>query len=61
MKSIKQILMSRDGLSASEADSLISEVKEQFREYIRAGEFHLAEDIFLNELGLEPDYLFEFL
>ena len=53
--------MNRDGLSASEADSLISEVKEQFREYIRAGEFHLAEDIFLNELGLEPDYLFEFL
>lgn len=60
MKSIKQVLMRRDGLTATEAESLISEAREQFNEYVSNGEFHLAEEICLDYFGLEPDYLIEF-
>jgi len=60
MKSIKQVLMSRDGLTATEAESLISEAREQFEEYVSNGEFDLAEEICLDYFGLEPDYLVEF-
>ena len=52
--------MHRDGLTATEAESLISEAREQFNEYVSNGEFHLAEEICLDYFGLEPDYLVEF-
>ena len=52
--------MSRDGLTATEAESLISEAREQFEEYVSNGEFDLAEEICLDYFGLEPDYLVEF-
>lgn len=60
MRSIKQVLMKRDGLTATEAESLISEAREQFEEYVSNGAFDLAEEICLDYFGLEPDYLVEF-
>tara|TARA_B100000497_G_scaffold102544_1_gene117087 strand:+ start:1527 stop:1712 length:186 start_codon:yes stop_codon:yes gene_type:complete len=60
MKSIKEVIMQRDGLTATEAESLISEAREQFEEYVNNGEFYLAEEICLDYFGLEPDYLVEF-
>ena len=52
--------MRRDGLTATEAESLIAEAREQFEEYVSNGELDLAEDICLDYFGLEPDYLVEF-
>jgi len=52
--------MKRDGLTATEAESLISEAREQFEEYVSNGAFDLAEEICLDYFGLEPDYLVEF-
>ena len=57
MKSIKQILMDRDGLTAKEADDLIAEANEDFQDRLTEGEmpFNICEEYF----GLEPDYLEE--
>jgi len=60
MKSIKEVIMRRDGLTATEAESLISEARKQFNEYVSNGELGLAEEICLDYFGLEPDYLVEF-
>lgn len=59
MKSIKQVLMERDGLTENEADELIEEAKENLMECIAAGEdaFNICEYWF----GLEPDYLDELI
>jgi len=57
MKSIKQVLISRDGLTEQEAEELISEAAEQMHRYLQQGDmdsaYHICEEYF----GLEPDYL----
>ena len=60
MKSeIVEILMKRDGLSHREAQKQFNEV----REMIQGCNFDPVEteDILIEELGLEMDYIFEFL
>ena len=59
MASIKSILMRRDGMSASEADSLIAGAREEMEEYMALGEY--PDDICAEWFGLEPDYLMELL
>lgn len=51
-----EILMERDGLTREEAAALIVEVREQMinRPYD-------ADEILMDELGLEMDYLFDIL
>ena len=61
MKSIKQVLMERDGLSENEAQDLINEAKETLQEYIADGDIFAGQDICQEFLGLEPDYLMELL
>ena len=58
-KSIKEVLMQRDGLTGEEADDAIKEAKEEFNRLLEEGEdpSDICEDYF----GLEPDYLDEFL
>ena len=55
MNSLKETLIQRDGISASEADDLISEARNELFSRLSDGEmpFSLCEDLF----GLEPDYL----
>ena len=55
MKSIKQVLMERDGLSESEAEELIEECKDDLYDRLSHGElpYHICEEYF----GLDPDYL----
>ena len=53
--SIKKVLMERDGISAEEAEEMIEELRERVLE----GED--AEELLLEELGLEPDYVDELL
>ena len=61
MKTIKQVLMRRDGMTDIEADELISEAKEQLQEYLANGDIEAADNICKEFFGLEPDYIMELL
>lgn len=55
MKTIIDILIERDGISIEEAQERIDEVREMLEE---CDPFE-ADDILMDELGLEPDYIME--
>ena len=59
MKTIKEILVERDGMTPEEADDLIDQAREDFDERIIEGEdvYNHCEEWF----GLEPDFLMEFM
>ena len=61
METIKQVLMRRDGMSATEADEQIADAKEQLQEYLKDGNISAAENICAEFFGLEPDYIMELL
>ena len=62
MNRIIAILMERDNLSYIEAANIVEEVQEEITEAIDAGAgLYEIEDIIASELGLEPDYLEDFL
>jgi len=61
MKSIKEILMQRDGLSEEEANDRIAEAKGDLAEAMSMGDMEYAEDICAEHFGLEPDYIFELI
>lgn len=61
METIKQVLMRRDGMTASEANDLIDEAKEMLQQYLDDGDFMAAEDICAEYFGLEPDYIDELM
>ena len=55
MKTLKEVLMSRDGLSAAEADEQIDAAREEVMEG------YDPEEILRENFGLEPDYVFDLL
>lgn len=59
MESIRDVLMSRDGMSAEEADELIERAREDLQIRLARGE--QPDDICQEWFGLEPDYLMELL
>lgn len=59
MRSIKKILMDRDGMSPEDADSLISDAKRDMDSRLSEGE--MPYDICEEWFGLEPDYIFELI
>ncbi len=59
MKTIKEVLMTRDGMSEKEASDLIAEAKQDFNDRLESGDNLM--DICEEWFGLEPDYLDEFL
>jgi len=59
MKTIKEILMRRDNMSADEADELIAQAVEDLYERLENGE--MPDDICMEWFGLEPDYIFELI
>lgn len=61
MKSIKETIMERDGLTEMEADQLIKEAKADFNESIACADLESAENICADWFGLESDYLFDLL
>ena len=61
MKSVKRILMERDGMDEFEAQDLIDEVREELNFAMENNDYELAEDIMYGDLGLEMDYIFELL
>lgn len=59
MKSIKEVLMIRDGMTPAEADAAIKECRDELFERLDNGE--MPEDILLEHFGLEDDYLLELI
>jgi hypothetical protein len=59
-ETIKDILIRRDGMTASEANALFAEAKEAFDSYLEDGDMESAENICEEFFGLEPDYITEF-
>lgn len=61
MRSIKEILMDRDGMTAEDAEEQIESAKEALQEYFAEGREDLVEDVCAEYFGLEPDYLMELM
>lgn len=57
LKTIKQVLMTRDDMTESEADDLIADARTDLTERLEAGEMPF--DICAEWFGLEEDYLEE--
>jgi len=57
METIKEILIRRDGMTGSEADTLIQSARDDMNSRLADGEmpYEICEEYF----GLEPDYIFE--
>lgn len=60
-KEVINILMKRDGMTEQEAKEVADDVREEMLDAIDAGDYSLAEEIFEDDLGLEPDYIMDFL
>jgi hypothetical protein len=61
MKTIKEVIMKRDGYSETEANNLINAAKEDLENQLKDWNFMEAENICYKHFGLEPEYLFELL
>jgi hypothetical protein len=59
MKTIKQILIERDGMTSTEAEEFIDAAKNAMNIYLMDGSEEAAENICEEFFGLEPDYLDE--
>lgn len=59
---IKKVLMDRDGLSDKEAQEQVDSLKQEcMRIATEGGSLMELEDLLIDEVGLEPDYLDELL
>ena len=61
MKEIIEILMRRDGLTYADAKEAYLECQEAMMDAVESGDFFEVEEILRSELGLEPDYIFNFI
>jgi len=59
METIKEVLMTRDDMTAEDADDLIAEAQAEFDNCIAEGDTGSAEQICSDWFGLEPDFLIE--
>jgi len=55
------MLMERDGITAREAREMIDAARAELEERIAEGDLLGAEEVCLDVLGLEPDYLDDLL
>lgn len=58
---VAKILMKRDGFSYEEAIEICSEAKEEMMIALENGDYSEAEDVFYDMIGLELDYIVEFI
>lgn len=54
---IENILMKRDGLSREEAENEIKYTMEMVYDALANGDYEEAEEIWMDNMGLETDYL----
>ena len=59
MNNVVAILMKRDGMSRAEAVALVAEVRGMIED--ADGDYDEAEQIMIDELGLEMDYIMDIL
>ena len=59
MNRVVRILMNRDGMTETEAREAVQDCVDMMEEAIQEGHYLEAEDIFMDELSLEPDYIFD--
>ena len=57
MEEVIQILMRRDGLTRTEAIAEIDDFREEAYALMEEGAYDEVEDLLIDYLGLEPDYL----
>ena len=58
---VVRILMHRDGLTEEEAVNMVEDTVSEIYDAIEGTNCMEAEDIMMDELGLEPDYIFDIL
>lgn len=58
---VVRILMHRDGLTEEEAVSMVEATASEIYDAIEGTSCVEPEEIMMNELGLEPDYIFDIL
>ena len=61
MNRVVEILMKRDGYSKQAATELVNDCRREIHDAIACGDYTLAEEIIMSDLGLEPDYIFDIL
>ena len=61
MNRVVKILMQRDGLSETEARTLLSEVQDEINCALADNDYQLVDDIVSSELGLEMDYIMDIM
>ena len=62
MEEIIHILMQRDGITKGKAAALYDQTQQEIDEVLgRRGSYDEIEDILAYNLGLEPDYIMNFL
>lgn len=55
METVKEVLMRRDKMTSDEADEVIDDMKSQVLDGAD------PEEVLADEVGLEPDYIFDIL
>ena len=62
MNRVVKILMKRDGLSQKEAEKRFDEVQNIINNYLEdSADSDEIEQVIMDELGLEPDYIEDFI
>lgn len=57
MERVVKLIMRRDGLSYEDAKTEVSNTVDEMYEALESGDSELVEEILMNNLGLEPDYI----
>lgn len=61
MEKIIRILMQRDGISFEEARRQCEDTVAEIHMAVASGDYSLAEELMMSDLGLESDYLIDIL
>lgn len=54
---IVNAIVDRDGCSRADARRMVKECLRDCEDYIRAGDYDGVQELFMDELGLDPDYI----
>lgn len=57
MERVVKLIMKRDGLSYEDAKTEVSNTVDEMYEALENGDSELVEEILMDNLGLEPDYI----
>lgn len=57
MERVVRLIMKRDGLSYEDAKTEVSNTVDEMYEALESGDSDQAEEILMDNLGLEPDYI----